>query len=129
MDWTDVQLLEKVVEGLAKIGYYVKNTKYGYRDGRCLVGVYPLEDKNPIYSRDAEVFTGTMEEVSCWMSGVNHHNAYILMLKATTEKRIQELEEKYVKQLKHQAMVDAIKNPDKKINKHARDLIDAKSLK
>ena len=126
MDWTDIQLLEKVVNGLSKLGYCIKNTKYGYQDGRCLVGVYALEDNNPLYSRDAEVFTGTMEEISCWMRGVNHRNDYLTMLKATTEKRIQELEEKYRKKLKHQAMVDAIKDPDKKINKHARDLIDAK---
>ena len=123
MDWTDVQLLDRVVTGLEKLGYYVKNTKYGYQDGRCLAGVYPLKDMNPLYSRDAEIFTGTMEEIACWMRGVNHRNEYLTMLKATTEKRIEDLEEKYRKKLKHQAMVDAIKNPDEKINKHATDLI------
>lgn len=127
MDWTDVQLLEKVVDGLNKLGFYAKNTKYGYQDGRCLVGVYPLKDMNPLYSRDAEVFTGTMEEIQCWMRGVNHRNDYLHMLKATTEKRIQELEEKYRKKLKQQAMIDAIKDPDKKIDKHAKDLIKSES--
>ena len=127
MDWTDVQLLDKVVNGLQKLGYYTKNTKYGYQDGRCLVGVYALEDKNPLYSRDAELFTGTIEEIACWMRGVNHRNEYLSMLKATTEKRIQDLEEKYRKKLKHQAMVDAIKDPDKKIHKHTEDLIKSES--
>ena len=127
MDWTDVQLLDRVVKGLEKLGYYIKNTKYGYQDGRCLAGVYPLKDMNPLYSRDAEVFSGTMEEIQCWMRGVSHRNDYLMMLKATSEKRIQELEEKYRKKLKHQAMVDAIKDPDKKINKHAEDLIKSES--
>ena len=127
MDWTDVQLLNRIVEDLHKIGFYVKNTKYGYQDGRCLAGVYPLQDKNPLYSRDAEVFTGTMEEIACWIRGVTHRNDYLTMLKATTEKRIHELEEKYIKKLKQQAMVDAIKDPDKKINKHTRDLIDSQN--
>jgi hypothetical protein len=123
MDWNDVQLLERVVEGLQKLGFKMKPTKYGY-GGRTLVGVYPLEDKNPLYSRDAEVFTGTMEEIAVWMRGVNSRNDYLTMLKATSEKRIQDLEEKYRKKIKHQAMVDAIKDPDLKINKDAKALIE-----
>jgi hypothetical protein len=126
MDWSDVELLERVVKGLEQIGFKVKPTKYGY-GGRTLVGVFPLDDKNPIYSRDAEVFTGTMEEISVWIRGFNNRNDYLHMLKATTEKRIQDLEEKYRKKVKQQAMVDAIKDPDKKIDKHAKDLIKSES--
>lgn len=124
MDWTDVQLLNKVVDGLSKLGYYVKATKHSYQDKRCLVGVYPLEDKNPLYSRDAELFTGTMEEIVCWMRGINHRNEYLSMLKATTEKRIKDLEEKYIKNRLQTAMLHKIKNPDKPIDKHTQDLID-----
>jgi hypothetical protein len=127
MDWTDVQLLDRVVNGLAKLGYYVKNAKYGHNDGRCLAGVYPLQDKNPLYSRDAEVFSGTIEQIACWMRGFQHRNDYLLMLKATNEKRIQDLEEKYVKKIKQRAMIDAIKDPDKKIDKHTKDLIKSNS--
>ena len=126
MDWNDVQLLNTVVEGLEKIGFKIMPSKYGY-GGRTSVGVYPLQDKNPLYSRDAEVFTGTMEQISCWMRGVSHRNDYLLMLKATTEKRIQDLEEKYKKKLKHEAMLEKIRNPDKKINTHAEDLIKSES--
>jgi hypothetical protein len=126
MDWNDVELLERVVKGLEQIGFKIKPTKYGY-GGRTLVGVFPLGDKNPLYSRDAEVFTGTMEEISIWMRGVGHRNDYLLMLKATTEKRIQDLEEKYKKKVKHDAMLEKIRNPDKKIDSHAEDLIKSES--
>jgi hypothetical protein len=119
MDWNDIQLLDRVVTTLEKLGYKLKPAKYGQGS----IGVYPLEDKNPIYSRDAEVYTGTIEQIACWMRGVEHQDGYLKMLKATNDKRIKELEEKYVKKLKHRAMLSKISDPDKKIDKNTEDLI------
>jgi len=123
MNWNDIQFLDKVVNALTKLGYKIKPAKYGQGS----IGVYPLEDKNPLYSRDAEVYTGTIEQIACWMRGVEHQDGYLKMLKATSDKRIKELEEKYIKKLEHQTMLDIIRDPDQKINKHAKDLINAKS--
>jgi len=123
MNWHDVQLLDKVVTGLLKLGYKIKPAKYGQGS----VGVYPLDDNKPLYSRDAEVYTGTIEQIACWMRGVEHHDGYLKMLKATSDKRIQELEEKYVKKLKQSAMLNKISDPDKKIHKHTEDLIKSES--
>lgn len=123
MNWNDIQLLDKVVDGLTKFGYKIKPAKYGQGS----VGVYPLDDKNPLYSRDAEVYTGTIEQIACWMRGVEHQDCYLKMLKATSDKRIKELEEKYVKKLEHQAMLSIISDPDQKIDKHTKDLMNAKS--
>lgn len=122
MDWNDIQLLDRVVTSLEKLGYKIVPTKYGYGN-RSEIGVIPLNDKNPIYSRDAEVFTGTLEQIAVWIRGVQHQKDYLLMLKATTEKRIKVLEEKYIKKLEHQAMLDKIRNPDKKIDKNTEALI------
>lgn len=123
MDWNDVQFLDKVVTGLLKLGYKIKPAKYGLGS----VGVYPLDDKKPLYSRDAEVYTGTIEQIACWMRGVEHHDGYLKMLKATSDKHIQGLEEKYVKKRVQEGMLLKIKDPDKKVDKHTQDLINMRS--
>lgn len=123
MNWHDIDLLDRVVTTLNQLGYKLAPAKYG----RSEIGVFPLEDKNPLYSRDAEVYAGTLEQIACWMRGVQHQDGYLKMLKATSDKRIKELEEKYVEKLTHQAMLDAIRDPNEKINKHAHDLIKLKS--
>jgi hypothetical protein len=119
MNWNDIQLLDRVVTDLNKLGFKIKNSKYGQGS----VGVYPLDDKNPLYSRDAEIYTGTLEHIMCWIRGVQHRDDYLKMLKATTDKKIKALEEKYIKKLKHQAMLSIINDPDKRIDKNAQDLI------
>jgi len=123
MNWNDIQLLENVVSALTKLGYKIKPAKYG----QASIGVYPLDDKNPLYSRDAQVYVGTIEQIACWMRGVQHQDGYLKMLKATSDKRIKELEEKYIEKLKHQTILDVIRDPNKKIDKHTKDLIDATS--
>ena len=123
MNWNDIQLLDRVVTTLEKLGYKIKPAKYGQES----VGVYPLEDKNPLYSRDAEVYTGTIEQIACWMRGVEHQDGYLKMLKATSDERIKALEEKYIKKKVQQGLLDKIKNPDIKVDKHTQDLINLRS--
>lgn len=123
MNWNDIQLLDRVVTTLNKLGYKINPAKYGQGS----IGVYPLEDKNPLYSRDAEVYTGTIEQIACWMRGVQHQDGYLKMLKATSDERIKVLEEKYIKKKIQQGLLDKIKNPDIKVDKHTQDLINLQS--
>jgi hypothetical protein len=122
MNWNDIQFIKRTEERLTKLGYKMMPPRYGGE-----ISVYPLDDKNSIYSRDADVFSGTVEQIACWIRGVEHQDGYLKMLKATSDARIRNLEEKYKKELEHQAMLDLISNPDKKIDKHTKDLMDAKS--
>ncbi len=119
MNWHDIDLLDRVVTTLNQLGYKIAPAKYG----RSEIGVFPLEDKNPLYSRDAEVYAGTLEQIACWMRGMQHQNDYLKMLKATSDKRIKDLEENYVKSRIQKGMLEKIKDPDKKIDKHTEDLI------
>lgn len=123
MNWNDIQLLDRVVTTLNKLGYKLNPAKYGQGS----IGVYPLADKNPLYSRDAEVYTGTIEQIACWMRGVEHQDGYLKMLKATSDERIKLLEDKYIKKKVQQGLLDKIKNPDEKVDKHTQDLIDLRS--
>jgi hypothetical protein len=120
MNWNDIQFIKRTEERLSKLGYKMMPARYGSGD----ISVYPLDDKNPIYSRDADVFSGTVEQIACWIRGVEHQDGYLKMLKATSDARIRNLEQKYVKELEHRAMLDIIEN--KQINKHTKDLMDSK---
>ena len=120
MNWHDIDLLDQVVTTLNQLGYKIAPAKYG----RSEIGVFPLEDKNPLYSRDAEVYAGTLEQIACWMRGVQHQDVYLKMLKATSDKRIKELENNYVKSKIHKGMLEKIKNPDKTLDKHTQEFID-----
>jgi hypothetical protein len=123
MNWNDIQLFRRVEDRLKILGYQMMPSKYGIGE----IGVQPLDDKNPIYSRDAEVYCGSIEQIACWIRGIEHQDGYLKMLKATSDAKIKSLEEKYIKKLENQAMLDQIRDPDKKINKHAHDLIKARN--
>jgi hypothetical protein len=123
MNWYDVQALKRLEERLTKLGYVMMTSRYGNGE----IGVYPLEDKNPIYSRDAQLFGGTVEQIICWVTGIEHQNTYLMMLKATNDDKIKTLEEKYVKTRIQKGMLEKIKDPDKKLDKHTRDLIEMRA--
>jgi hypothetical protein len=120
MNWNDMQLLKRVEDRLKFLGYQMTSSKWGTGE----IGVQPLDDKNPLYSRDAQVFSGTVEQIACWIKGVEHQYDYLKMLKATSEKKVKILEEKHVTKLKHRALIDAISNPDKKLDKDTAAFLD-----
>lgn len=128
MNWHDIQNVENLKLRLNKLGYKMDHSKWS-SSGQFLIGVYPLEDRNPIYSRDAELYTGTVEAIISWVRGIEHQNEYLLMLKATTEKRIKALEDKYVKTLIQKGVVQKIKDQNIKLDKHTEDLIKINSTK
>lgn len=53
-----------------------------------VVSLKPM-DKNslPVYSRDAELFTGTLEELEIWLRGVEWARQYDMLLKVSDEKK------------------------------------------
>ena len=121
MNWHDIQLLDRVRDGLESLGYTMKLSRYGYNDNS--IGIYPKDCLRPIYSRDAQLFSGTIEQIHCWMLGVQREREYLTMLKATTEKKIQQLEEKYIKKIQHDAMVKKINDPDIKLDEDTKVMI------
>jgi hypothetical protein len=56
--------------GYPEHGYYVKE----YAD---VVSIFPKDrDALPIYSRDAELFTGTIESLKMWLNGIEWAREY-----------------------------------------------------
>lgn len=60
-----------------------------------LLAVYPDGDHMPHYSRDAELFIGTLDDIQSWIAGVQWVAAYNAMIgldNGTKRKRLEESE-------------------------------------
>jgi hypothetical protein len=85
-----VLALRRLEEEVDKLGFMLCDPKTGWGgdDFNNLVGIKP-KDANalPIYSRDAELFRGTLEELKVWVRGVQWAREYDKMLKLSDEKK------------------------------------------
>lgn len=91
--------LRRLEADLDQLGLMLCNPKHGswssdqYTDR---AGVKPKDAESlPIYSRDAELFTGTLEQIKVWLVGVRWAREYDMMLKLSDEKKRTKKEEDY----------------------------------
>lgn len=122
INWEHINQIKRLEERLIKLGYKMTPSKYNY-NSEYNIGIYPLEDKHPLYSRDAEIFRGDVDAIFCWIQGIEQYDGYLRMLKAIDNKRIKKLEDSYIKKRVHHAMVQKINEPEKEIDKHTKELI------
>lgn len=69
-------------EEVDKLGLRMDKSKHGdFRQGfGDVIALFPKDDSLPIYSRDAEIFVGTLEEMEWWLRGFQKSNEYLRML-------------------------------------------------
>lgn len=82
--------LRRLEEAVDKLGFMLCNPKHGNwgrsDDFTDRVSIKPKDaDSLPIYTRDAEVFTGTLEQLKTWMQGVAWARDYDSMLKLSDD--------------------------------------------
>ena len=71
-----------------------------------LISLRPLQDKLPIYSRNAVIFTGTFQDLDHWLCGVEWNMKYLTSgIHAVTAAKITTKEN----QVRQQQMLDSIK--------------------
>jgi hypothetical protein len=81
--------IRRIEETVAKLGFMLANSRHGWDNSNPdMVALKPRnEDAVPIYSRDAEVFGGTLEELEVWLRGVEWAREYDRMLKISDAKK------------------------------------------
>lgn len=84
--------------GNAKNGYY--STEYG-----DVLSLFPLENELPTFSRDAELFTGTLEQLEVWLRGVEFSRRYDFLLRVSDDKKRARKEQ----DLKNKQLLESIK--------------------
>ena len=84
--------LEKAIDELGFMLCAPKNGNWESHGDR--VAIKPKDqDSLPIYSRDAEVFVGTLEQLQTWIRGVAWAREYDMMLKLSDDKKRQRKEQ------------------------------------
>lgn len=90
--------IRRLEEEVDKLGFRMSNPKHGnYRqEYGDVVALFPKEDALPIYSREAEIFVGTLEEMEVWLRGWQKATEYHRMLIGNTfEKTVTRKEQDY----------------------------------
>lgn len=70
-----------------KLGFMMTHPKNRFDEGDS-VALKPLNDETlPIYSRDAEIFVGSLEQLNIWLRGVEWARNYDSILKVSDDKK------------------------------------------
>jgi hypothetical protein len=83
--------LRRLEQDVDALGFMLCNPKHGNWGGDDFsdrVAVKPKDaDSLPIYTRDAELFVGTLEQLKIWIQGVRWAREYDMMLKLSDDKK------------------------------------------
>ena len=80
--------LRKLEAKADRLGFMFSYPKNRYDTEHDTVALKPKDEESvPIYSRDAEVFVGSMEELSWWLQGVEWARDYDRMLKVSDDEK------------------------------------------
>lgn len=99
-----IQKLRRVEEQCAQIGLRMTKAKYGNSDVIALVPIN--DDALPVYSRDAELFIGTLDDIEVWLRGVEWARNYYRLLRATSDKVVERKEQDE----RNRRLVEKLKN-------------------
>ena len=72
------------------LGFEIAKAAY-FRDG---IALKPADDNLPHYSRDAELFSGSIEDAIVWLRGVQWAREYDEMIKVSNNKKRSDQEQK-----------------------------------
>lgn len=93
--YQSILALRRLEEQVDKLGFMFSYPKHGNYNDIDMVALRPKDaDAVPIYCRDAEVFTGTLQDLAVWIRGVEWARQYDMMLKVSDEKRREKHEAK-----------------------------------
>lgn len=82
---------KKTEEAANKVGLRFGYPRYS--SDVDMITLFPLDDKLPCYSRDAALFTGTLDDVDSFLCGYGRAMEYLLMIKATNIQTIEKKEQ------------------------------------
>jgi hypothetical protein len=94
--WETIQRIKRVEQLIDELGFKFAKSKHSdWSDNHGALSLKPKDpDALPIYSRDAELFIGTIERLEDWLAGVRWAREYDTMLKLSDEKKRGAFEQK-----------------------------------
>jgi len=87
--WNTIQLLKRIEEEIDQLGFKFAKPKHGdWEHTERSLSLVPKDiDALPIYSRDAELYIGSLEQLQTWLHGVHWARNYDRMLKLSDDKK------------------------------------------
>ena len=81
-------MLRRFEQEVDELGLRIGHVKYNYSQDTDKISLMPKDDEAlPIFSRDAEIFVGTVEQAQEWMRGVKWARNYDRMLKVSDDNK------------------------------------------
>lgn len=75
-----IRKIKYLEEECDKLGFMLCHARHYMNDFGDVVALKPKADCLPVYSRDAELFVGTIEELERWIQGFHFARKYDSML-------------------------------------------------
>ena len=82
-----VKKIRRIEETLHNLGMQLYYDKYASTSDEHSLSVIPRDDELPMYSRDATLFTGSLEALDYWLMGVQWSRGYDLLLRVSDDKK------------------------------------------
>jgi hypothetical protein len=87
--WNTIQQIKRIEEQVSHLGFKFAKSKHSdWTDSHGALGLVPRDaDALPIYSRDAELFVGSLERLEDWLAGVQWARDYDRMLRVSDDEK------------------------------------------
>jgi len=94
--WNTIQRIRNIEEKIDQLGFKFSKSKHSdWSEDHGALSLVPKDHEAlPIYSRDAELFVGSLERLEDWLAGVRWAREYDMMLRLSDEKKREAAEQK-----------------------------------
>jgi hypothetical protein len=94
--WNTIERIRRIEKQIDALGFKFSKSKHSdWSDDHGALSLVPKDpDALPIYSRDAELFVGSVERLEDWLAGVRWAREYDMMLKLGDDKKRAAAEQK-----------------------------------
>ena len=94
--WNTIERIRRIEKQIDELGFKFAKCKHGdWTDDHGALSLVPKDvDSLPIYSRDAELFVGSLERLEDWLAGVRWAREYDIMLHLSDDTKRDKAEQK-----------------------------------
>jgi len=94
--YNTVLMVDRIRNRAAALGFMLAYPKYSRGDGDDLVSIQPRDTEAlPIYTRDAQFFTGTLQQLDSFLAGIEWARDYDRMLRVSDARRRERREQDF----------------------------------
>ena len=94
--WNTIQRIKRIEEQVNELGFKFNKSKHSdWSEDHGALSLVPKDaEALPIYSRDAELFVGSLERLEDWLAGVRWAREYDMMLRLSDDAKRDTAEQK-----------------------------------